>query len=135
MNRRDLIGGAAGIGMAATAVAGTLGIVAQAAPSPHPDAGLIPMANRYPAVREAYNSYRGPDDGPENEALWADLVATFTACLDARPTTLEGLAAKVRVSRIDATRPDGSFMEPEQSWSRVAWSVGEDILRLAGGAS
>lgn len=102
--------------------------------SAHPDAALIAMADRYPAALAEFNGYHGPEGDPRDDAMRAEVYGTFEHMLDARPTTLEGLAAKARVALADAMA-DGEEMPADQTADQLARSIVHDLLRLAGGAA
>jgi hypothetical protein len=126
-SRRTLLLGAAVMPGAASAAA--------LAPSPplSPDAELIALCNRHPALLEAFNVC-DEDSGPNNPA-WVAYVASMDAISDAKPLTFEGVCAKALAAKAEAMMPDGSEHSDGSIAAHWAWDIANDMLRLTGGAA
>lgn len=122
--RRRVLGGFAALTLPTVpALAGT-------APITSPDAELIRICTAHPAVIDALN--HGPEEFEQE--LWRAYERSRDAIHAARPVTLEGMAAKARVAKVEALNPDGTESPsccPAETW---AWDLVNDLLRLEGGA-
>ena len=103
------------------------------ASTPSPDAELIALCARHPALIAAFNT--GNSDGSDNDPLWIAYAASRDAISDAQPQTLAGMRAKALVAKVEARNPDGAeepSSTPAEHWS---WDLVNDLLRLTGGAA
>jgi hypothetical protein len=128
--RRVLFLGAAVL--PAAALAAKAGAAAMLPPV-HPEAELIDLCNRHPALLAAFNACEA-DSGPNNPA-WVAYEASMNAVSDARPQTLEGMQAKARAAKAEALLPDGSESSDGSIAAPWAWDIVNDMLRLTGGAA
>lgn len=120
----------------ATALASTAASMpASAAPAavgPSPDATLIALCARHPALIAAVNA--SPIDFDSCPA-WQAYEASRDAIYDAEPQTLAGMRAKARVAKVEARRPDASEDASGTPAAHWAWDLVNDLLRLTGGAA
>ena len=100
-------------------------------PGAGPDAALIALCNRHPALIAAFNTCNGSDIDP----AWTAYAASRNAIHDARPVTLEGLRAKALAAKAEARSPDGSEEYRSSSAGSWSWDLVNDLLRLTGGAA
>ena len=125
--RRALLLGAAVLPVAATA--------APLAPPPpsDPDAELIALCSRHPALIAAFNTSDG--DGSDSDPAWAAYAASRDAIHDARPVTMAGMRAKALAAKAEARSPDGSEEYRSSAAGSWSWDLVNDLLRLTGGAA
>ena len=100
--------------------------------TPNPDAELIALCARHPALIDAVNA--SPLDFDACPA-WQAYEVSRDAIHDACPVTLAGMRAKALAAKAEARCPDGSEeyrSSPAGSWS---WDLVNDLLRLTGGAA
>jgi predicted naringenin-chalcone synthase len=124
--RRTFLAGAAGL----PAVAAVPAVVAG-----HPDAELLRLCASLPALRAAYEAddteYEdcadSPAFGPYDDALYLIVAAT--------PRTMDGLLARARVAKREATMPDGRELYGDSPAGQMAIATLHDLLRLHGGAA
>ena len=120
--------------LGAAVLPGTAAAAPPASPlPPGPDAALIALCNRHPALIAAFNT--GDGDGSDSDPLWIAYATSRDAIHDAQPQTLAGMRAKALAAKAEARSPDGSEeyrSSPAGSWS---WDLVNDLLRLTGGAA
>ena len=99
---------------------------------PHPDAELIALCARHPALIDTVNN--SPIDFDKCPA-WQAYEASRDAIHDARPVTLAGTRAKALAAKAEALRPDGTEDPDGTAAAHWAWDLVNDLLRLTGGAA
>jgi hypothetical protein len=122
--RRTFLAGAAGL-PAATAV--------PAVGAGHPDAELLRLCASLPALRATFElddtEYEdcadSPAFGPYDDVLYLILAAT--------PRTMDGVLARARVAKCEATMPDGRELYGDSPAGQMAIATVHDLLRLSGG--
>ena len=116
----------------AVAITTEAGAAASMAPV-HPEAELIALCNRHPALIAAFNAC-DQDSGPDNPD-WVAYEASMDAISEARPQTLAGLQAKALAAKAEALNPDGTEQPSNTIAAHWGWDIVNDMLRLTGGAA
>jgi hypothetical protein len=117
-------------GSALTIAAAAIGIPAVAhAAGANPDAELIATCGQHIVNRNAYNNYSGGVDD-ERERLWDAYDETRDFISDTRAQTIDGIVAKIKAAKAEATSLDGD--EDWEDGLSNGWAVDccEDLLRL-----
>jgi hypothetical protein len=96
----------------------------------NPDAELIAMCERHPALIDAANA-ETIDDGP----AWQAYAASRDAISEAQPRALAGMRAKALAAKAEARMPDGSEHPAGSLAENWSWDLVNDLLRLTGGAA
>lgn len=140
-SRRQLLGQAAAAGTIGS-VATVSGVLAGEIAQPHPDALLLEAFEHWLATNRAKDA--DPDDSDERRNAYFDLIfAAEEGIAATRARTAAGLAVKLRVlfsaDRQSAEAcafivhgkplPEGYLAE--DCWSRLTWSLLQDVERMA----
>lgn len=99
---------------------------------PNPDAELIALCARHPALIDAVNA--SPLDIADCPT-WQAYLVSRDAIHDARPVTLAGMRAKALAAKAEALNPDGSEVPEHTAAAHWSWDLVNDLLRLTGGAA
>ena len=99
---------------------------------PGPDAELIALCVRHPALIAAVNA--SPLDFDACPA-WQAYEVSRDAIHDAQPQTLAGMRAKALAAKAEARRPDRTEDPDGTAAAFWSWDLVNDLLRLTGGAA
>ena len=127
--RRTLFAAAGAVIMGGGITAGAAASVADLVQI-NPDTILIGLCDRYCIVRDEVNR---DIDISDDDPRWGAYFAVCDEITDWQPVTVEGLIAKARVTKEDASNPDGTedLETIRMDW---AWDVINGLIRLGGRA-
>ncbi len=96
----------------------------------HPDADLIQACEEHMRLDAAICAY--PNDIQGDEPIYLAYLGSMDAIKASQPSTMAGLVAKAHTAKyLDRTSSGGD--EPTGMAATVAWTIVNDVLRLAGG--
>ena len=93
----------------------------------HPDAELIAVCAEHVINHATYNLDGGRRE-LDGDPLWAAYERTRDAITEAVPRTLDGMLAKARAAKAEATQPDGTENPENCPAARWAWDLVNDLL-------